>query len=162
MIEYKNLVPSVSRDPNISETGKIILYRLLTQWVMQLLGAMAILATAVSSYAQLPFTEDFSTTDYRDAGPNQTTADWNVNFQQLLLPVSPQLTGVTFDETSVVEVIDSSYVTRALDLADLDGVDLAAFSSTTVVAFSEAAHIRAQHIKIRVRSLPAMLTVMAT
>jgi hypothetical protein len=77
---------------------------------MQLLVAMVILATSVSSYAQLPFTEDFSTTVYRD-----------VNFQQLLLPVSPQLAGVTFDETSVVEVIDGSYITRSMALADLNG-----------------------------------------
>jgi hypothetical protein len=102
MIEYENLIPSVSRDPNISQTGARILYRPLTRWVMQLLAALVILATSVSGYAQLPFTEDFSTTDYRDAGPNQTTADWNVNFQQLLLPVSPQLAGITFDGTSTV------------------------------------------------------------
>jgi hypothetical protein len=71
--------------------------------------------------AALPYGEDFSTTTFRDGNPGQTTADWNTTFEQLLLPVAPQLTGITFDETTVVEVIDGRYTTRAVALADLNG-----------------------------------------
>jgi hypothetical protein len=88
---------------------------------MRLLSLIAFWSISTSSYAALPFTEDFSTTTFRDGNPGQTTADWNTGFAQLLLPVAPQLDGITFDETSVVEVIFGSNSTRALALADLNG-----------------------------------------
>lgn len=72
-----------------------------------------------ASYAQLSYSEDFSTNTAEDAA--QTTADWNTASSQLQLPVAPALTGTTFDASTVVEVIAGDFETRAVELADMDG-----------------------------------------
>jgi hypothetical protein len=89
--------------------------------VLRILATIAIGITSSLSHAQIPFSENFSTTVFRDSDPGKTTADWNTTFEQLLLPVSPRLSGIIFGETSVVEMINGRYTTRALALADLNG-----------------------------------------
>ena len=78
---------------------------------------LAVSALAASSaYAQLPYSEDFTTTTYEDTAAGQTTADWNTVSGQLLLPVAPSLTGTTFDDTTTVEVLPGDFITRVLPL----------------------------------------------
>jgi hypothetical protein len=84
------------------------------------LAAVLLCVTAAPAYAQLPYTENFTDAVNRDDA--QTTAEWNTTVPgSLVLPVSPSLTGTTFDETTAVEVITGSFVTRSVALADLDG-----------------------------------------
>jgi len=84
------------------------------------LAILALLAQASVHAQTLPYSEDFTTTTYRDAAAGQTTADWS-GTGQVLLPTAPALTGVTFDDTTAVEVLPGTYITRDVELADLDG-----------------------------------------
>ena len=96
--------------------------RMLAKWLTSACTVAALLFSP-SAFAQLPYTEDFSTTVYQDTGAGQTTADWNVGAQQLQLPVAPVLNGTTFDDSTAVEVIvqRGRWHTQSVALVDLDG-----------------------------------------
>jgi len=69
--------------------------------------------------AQLPFTEEFNNTTFRDAP--ETTADWGVTTSgQLTLSTASSLTGV-FSGATPAETVNDIRKTRALTLADMDG-----------------------------------------
>ncbi len=82
---------------------------------------VVLLAASSASVAQIPYTEDFSTTTYLDGTPGQTTANWDTGAMQLLLPSSASLTGTTFSDVTTVEALSGSFITRSVALADLDG-----------------------------------------
>jgi len=96
-------------------------HKSLTKSTVAAWATIALLAIVVPAHAQvLPYLESFTDQLLRDDG--QTTADWGVTMPgQLILPSSPSLTGLTFDETTTVEVIPGVFETRAVALADLDG-----------------------------------------
>lgn len=112
---------TLGRDEAMLKIGEVLPNHNVVRYVVWIVSIAVFLVPPVSGFAQLPFSEDFSTLDYRDGSAGQTTADWNTGFEQLNLPLSSELVGVTFDENSAVEVIAGRYTTRALGLADLNG-----------------------------------------
>ncbi len=96
-------------------------------------GVLAIftLLMAAPGFAQtLPYLEDFTTTTFRDGAA--TTADW-AGTGQVLLPTSAILID-PFTDTTTVEVLPGDFLTRDVELADLDGdgdLDLIEATSTT-------------------------------
>ena len=112
---------TLNRYEAMPKIGEVVPNHNVFRYVVWIVSIAVFLVPPVSGFAQMPFSEDFSTLDYRDGSPGQTTADWNTGFQQLNLALSPELVGDTFDETSAVEVISGRYTTRALGLADLNG-----------------------------------------
>ena len=104
----------------VSDTGSRDGLRAST--VCAALMAVSLFAVATPGYGQLLYSEAFTTTTFLDGAAGQTTADWNTTPPgRLLLPSSARLTGTTFGESTTVEVIAGSFVTRAVALGDLDG-----------------------------------------
>ena len=99
----------------VSDTGSRDGLRAST--VCAALMAVSLFAVATPGYGQLPYSEAFTTTTFLDGAAGQTTAEWNTTPPgRLLLPSSARLTGTTFGESTTVEVIAGSFVTRAVAL----------------------------------------------
>jgi len=82
------------------------------------LFAIFTLLMAAPGFAQLPYTEDFTTTTFRDSTGTATTADWT-STGKVLLPTSPLLID-PFTAATTVEVLPGNFQTRDVELADLD------------------------------------------
>jgi len=82
-------------------------------------GLLAIftLLTATPGFAQLPYLEDFTTTTFRDG--TATTADW-AGTGKVLLPTANLLID-PFTDATTVEVLPGDFITRDVELVDLDG-----------------------------------------
>jgi hypothetical protein len=68
----------------------------------------------------LPYSEDFTTSDFQDVVAGQTTADWNTVEGELQLPFSTILTS-PFSATTPVQLVGPATDTRSIALGDMDG-----------------------------------------
>ncbi len=103
------------RDVCAASRNRVVIER-ARKW-MSGLATMVSLAVVASASAQtLPYSEDFTTTTYRDG--TETTADW-AGTGQVLLPTASTLIN-PFTETTTVEVLPGDFNTRDVELADLD------------------------------------------